>query len=276
VSFYSKLSEKLEGKLPKKTLDKLPRSYFLLGDVITLKLNGSLLKSKRQIGAAILEVLPYARSVVLIKDIKGTEREPKAEVIAGSRKTETVHREHGCLFALDPAKIMWSKGNKAERQRMMAIAGRGENVVDMFAGVGYWTVPMAKHGNVTSIKAIDINPVAIKYLKKNIALNRTWNVEVLKGDCKEHAETLADSADRVIMGWLYGTERFLPAALKIAKTGGIIHFHDTVPEKEVPNRINMLKDIAAHHGCFLDVDDIQLVKGYSPGVNHYVYDLVKA
>jgi tRNA wybutosine-synthesizing protein 2 len=275
MSFYSKLRTNLEGKLDKKALEQLPRSYFLVGDVLTIKLNSSLLPHRKAIGAAILQLLPYARSVLLIKSIGGAERKPKTEVIAGSRRTETVHKEHGCLFALDPAKIMWSKGNKDERKRMTLIAERGETVVDMFAGVGYWTIPMAKY-RVGSVKAIDINPAAVKYLMRNIALNKLGNVEVIRGNCKEQANKLANSADRIIMGYLRGTERFLPAALKMAKEGATIHFHDLSSERNVPARLDMLKDIAAKHGCFLDVTDVQLVKGYSPGVNHYVYDLIKA
>jgi tRNA wybutosine-synthesizing protein 2 len=275
MTFYSRLSAKMEGKISKGAIGALPRSYFLVGDVLTVKLNSSLLPHRKAIGAAILQLLPYVRSVLLIKSIGGAERKPKTEVIAGSRRTETVHKEHGCLFALDPAKIMWSKGNKDERKRMVLAAERGETVVDMFAGVGYWTIPMAKY-RVGSVKAIDINPAAVRYLKKNVALNRLANVEVIRGDCLEKADKLANSAERVIMGWLYGTERFLPAALKMAKDGATIHFHDLSSERNVPARLDMLKDIAAHNGCLLDVADIQLVKGYSPGVNHYVYDLIKA
>lgn len=276
MSFYSQLRGKLEGKLPKKALEALPRSYFQVGDVLTIKLSDNVLPHRKTIGTAIRGVIPYARSVLLIKSIGDTERQPRTEVIAGSRKTETVHKEHGCLFALDPAKIMWSKGNKDERKRMALAAERNENVVDMFAGVGYWTIPIAKYGKVNSIKAIDINPTAIKYLKKNIALNKLANVEVIKGDCLKQGEKLAGSADRVIMGYLWGTEKFLPAALKMAKDGAIIHFHDLTAETDVPARLDRLKSIAAKHGCFLDVDDIQLVKGYSPGMNHYVYDLIKS
>jgi len=275
VSFYGRLRANLEGKLPAAALKLLPRSYFQVGDVMTVKLHRKLLPNRKAIGAAIKKTLPYVRSVLLIRDIKGTERTPKTEVIAGSKRTATVHKEHGCLFALDPAKIMWSKGNKDERKRMTLIAEKGENVVDMFAGVGYWTIPMAKY-KAKSVKAIDLNPDALRYLKKNIELNGLSNVEVIKGDCLGQAGKLADSADRVIMGWLYGTERFLPAALKMAKTGAVIHFHDLAAEKNVPKRLNTLKGIAAREGCFLDVDDIQLVKGYSPGVNHYVYDVVKS
>jgi len=276
MTFYSQLRAKLEGKLNKEALEALPRSYFLVGDVLTIKLSDGAIGHKRQIGSAILQTIPYARSVLLIKSIDDAKRRPRTEVIAGSRKTETVHKEHGCLFALDPAKIMWSKGNKKERQRMALAVKKGESIVDMFAGVGYWTVPIAKCGKIKSVKAIDINPIAIKYLKKNIMLNKLGNVEVIGGNCTEQADRLAGSADRVIMGYLRGTERFLPAALKIAKDGAVIHFHDLATEGKVPARLDMLKDIAAKHGCFLDVADIQLVKGYSPGINHYVYDLVKS
>jgi len=275
MSFHSKLKERLKNKLPKSLLKDLPHSYFLVGDVLTIKLTKSLYKYRRKIGSAILDIIPYARSVLLIKSINEAQRTPKTEVIAGSKKTETIHKEHGCLFALDPAKIMWSKGNKAERARMARLAHQKEKVIDMFAGVGYWTIPIAKHAKVKSIVAVDINPVAVRYLKKNISLNKLENVKVLKADCSKLGEKLENSADRIIMGYLENTERFLPAALKMAKPKAVIHFHDICKEEHIPARLDKLKDIAAKNGHFLDVLDIQQIKGYAPKIYHFVYDLQK-
>src|SRR3989338_2978627 len=133
MSFYDGLKTELENKIPKSALAALPHSYFIVGDILTLKLNGNLTKYKAKIGTAILKTVPSARSIALIGEIKGKKREPSVEIIAGSKKTETVHKEHGCSFALDIAKIMWSKGNKGEKLRLLKLATPREVVLDMFA-----------------------------------------------------------------------------------------------------------------------------------------------
>jgi len=78
------------------------------------------------------------------------------ETIAGF-KTETVHRENGVIFNLDARKVMFSAGNLKERMRM-SLFGKDEFVVDMFAGIGYFTLQMAVHSRPRKIMAIEMNP----------------------------------------------------------------------------------------------------------------------
>ncbi len=260
MAFYSKLKSKLKSKLDSKKLDLLPRSYQILGKILIIKLKPELLRHRKIIGNAILEILPYIHTVVLEKSISGTKRKPKTEVIAGSKNTETLHKEHGAKFLLDVSHIMWSKGNKKERERMLRSVKQGEIVVDMFAGIGYWSIYLAKKAK--KVYSIDINPKAIEYLTKNAFLNKVEHkIEVLEGDCRDFASLL--KADSVVMGYLYDTEKFLPAALKMCKKGGVIHFHRNIGENEVkfPKNVKILRKIK--------------VKSYAPKVWHVVYDLKK-
>ena len=262
----------MENKLPKSALDALPHSYFIVGDILTLKLDKGLHKHKGKIGTAILKTVPSARSVALIDEIKGRKREPSVEIIAGSKKTETIHKEHGCSFALDVSKIMWSKGNKGEKLRLLKLATPREVVLDMFAGIGYFSIPLAKHKKA-EVHAIDINPTALKFLKRNIFLNGIADrVKIYKGDSKEIVAKLNVAPDRILMGYFPAYD-FFESALKISKKGTVIHFHDKATENDVPERLDKLKEIAAKNGKFLDVLDIQQVKSYAPHVWHYVYDL---
>lgn len=263
MSFYTKLTSKLKTNVLSEDLILAPRSYLILGKILMVRLNPKLYKHRKKIGKAILEILPYVHTVVLEKQIKGIKRQPEIEVIAGCKNTETVHKEHGVRFLLDVSKIMWSKGNKKEKEVMMNSVKSGEIVVDMFSGIGYWSIYLAKKAK--KVYSIDINPDAVEYLRKNAFLNKVENkIEILQGDCRDFADLLENTADRIVMGYIYDTEKFLPAALKIAKKGAIIHFHKNIGENdkiEFPEKVKVLR--------------MRKVKSYAPRVWHVVYDLKK-
>lgn len=268
MSFYSKLRFALSGKLAEKELNLLPRSYQIIGKILIIKLDKKLLKKRREIAWAIIELLPYVHTVVLLKGIKNIERQPRIEILAGCLRTETLHREHGCSFLLDVSKIMWSKGNKFEKLRLLKQVKNGETIVDMFAGVGYWTIPITRNKKV-KIYAIDINPDAIDYLQKNAIINKVADkIEVLQGDCRKFSKLLENTADRIIMGWLDKTERFLPAAVKIAKSGCVIHMHRTVREDQIER---MKKTLEKQ----FKVLAVKKVKSIGPRQLHVVFDLIK-
>jgi tRNA wybutosine-synthesizing protein 2 len=260
MGFKDKLAEKT--KLP---IAILPSSYHVLGNILLLKLpNKKAAEEKRKIGSAILKMFPYIKTVCLQKGVSGEFRQPKVEVIAGLKKTEITHHELGCKFKLDVSKIMWSKGNHAERQHMIHVAKPHEIVVDMFAGIGYWSIPIAKHTKVKEIFAIEKNPVSFRYLQENIRANYVTNIIPILGDCRNVKDL--PKADRIIMGYFPNTMKFLPAALKISKKGTEIHFHD------ISSDTNKLKKAISKYKN-LKIKEIREVKEYSPSKKHYVLDL---
>ncbi|MGZ7048434.1 MAG: class I SAM-dependent methyltransferase family protein, partial [Methanobacterium sp.] len=147
----------------------------VIGDILVLKKEPNDLQE--------LLKLPEVKRIVKLGRINGPKREPDVEILVGDN-TETIHRENHCFYKLDVSKIMWSKGNTTERQRIAKIAEDGEIVVDMFAGIGYFSIPIAVHSIPQKIYSIEINPVSYGYLKENIILNDVENViEPIYGDC---------------------------------------------------------------------------------------------
>jgi len=270
MSFYTKLNSKLNLK----ELKDLPHGYQIIGKILLIKLKPKLLKHKKIIGKAILEMFPYIHTVCLIKDISSVKRKPKIEIIAGCKNTQTLHKEHGCQFLLDVSKIMWSQGNKEERMRLVKLIKNKENVVDMFAGIGYFTIFIAKYSKSEKIYAIDINPVALEYLRKNIWLNGVENkIEILQGDCRKFVRPLENTADRVLMGYLFETEKFLPCALKIAKNNAFIHLHRTVKQEEIEKVKKKIIKIGKKNNCKIKILNVHKVKSYAPKIWHVVFDL---
>ena len=217
------------------------------------------------------------KSIVKINHIGGEMREPSLEIIYGD-ETETVHKENGCLFNLDLSKVMWAKGNNNERLRIAKLVEDGEVVVDMFAGIGYFSIPIGVHSNAEKIYSIEINPNSHHFLCRNVELNKINKkagydrlVPIL-GDCRIEAPKY--SADRVLMGYVKTTHHYLNPAIEAVKEGGIVHYHETVPEKLIETRpFERFKKAADVYGRDIEVLNIQNIKKYSPGVDHVVLDV---
>ena len=208
------------------------------------------------------------KTIMKIDHIQGTKREPVYNILYGN-ETETVNKENGCLFKLDLAKVMWSKGNNNERLRIAKLVEDGETVIDMFEGIGYFSIPIGVHANASEVIAIEINLNSYKFLCDNIELNKLDNVTPVLGDCK--IETPKFKADRIIMGYVKTTHHYLKVAVDSLNEGGILHYHETVPEKLIESRpIERINSAA--NGRDVELIKINKIKKYAPGVEHVVVD----
>lgn len=268
------IKKTLSDCIDEEVIKKLPDKWEKIGDVLIINLPSFLDKYKKNIGDAYSKVLNCKSVLNDLGGIKGELREPNVEVIFGPIDTITVHKENDISFKLDPQKIMFSSGNMSERIRMATISKPSETVVDLFAGIGYFTLPVAVYSKPKIIYAVEKNPVAYDFLKKNIALNKVADVvEPILGDNREVAPK--GVADRVIMGYFGATIRFLPTAFRCLKDkSGIIHFQDKFPDEDVPNRtMEHINNEARKFGLIVDVLKHIKVKSFAPGIGHYVFDL---
>jgi tRNA wybutosine-synthesizing protein 2 len=267
--FKKELAYSLKGKVPENKIALLPSGFQRIGNVVILKLKPELKSYVKDIGKIVSEKL-NAKTVCMLRGVSGEFRKPKIEVIAG-KGTETVHKENNCFYKIDVAKLMFAKGNVRERGRLAALVKPNETVVDMFAGVGYFSIPVARFAKPKKIYAIEKNPEAVKYLKENCRLNKV-NIEIINNDCRR--VPLREVADRVIMGYLPYTWKFLPAAFGFLKNRGVIHYHDVFQKKQLwekPREI--LEKEAIKAGYKLEkILHKKIVKQYSPGIYHVVID----
>lgn len=260
------LSEILD--IPGSEKQFLPSGWQILGDIIIISLRRELEAHKKEIGNALLSLYPGCKTVLLDSGISGKMRQPGREIIAGSR-TETIHKENGCLFKIDAMRLMFSQGNLAEKKRMSKL-GKGETIVDMFAGIGYFSIPMAVHSKPKKIIAIELNPVAFGYLKENIQLNKVGEIiEPVSGDCA--LVTPRGVADRVLMGYLDAHE-YLEHGIRALLPGGILHYHEAVPEAVERRPVKRVVEAAEKLGKRAEIIETRRIKKYSPGVWHVVVD----
>ncbi len=254
-------------------LTKLPSSYQVVGHVLLLKLPKiKSLKQKRKVALAILALIPYVKTVCEIKDIKGEYRQPSVIILAGNG-TVTTHKENDILYKLDAANIMFSKGNLNERKRLINQVKDGELIIDMFAGIGYFSLGLAKYSKAREIIAIEKNAEAYNYFAENIMLNKLTNVSAMQGDCTIAAPALKGMADRIIMGYLPGTDKFLPYAMLMAKNSCIVHYHNTYKTNELWKKpIGEIESAAKKFGFSAAILTKKKVKSYAPNVWHVVVD----
>jgi len=262
------IARRLKRKLPSQLLDELPKSYEIIGDIILLNIPEALQDHKQMVAQTYLDVIGMG-SVMEKSRVSGELREPCHRFLAG-KGTVTTHKENGIRYKIDLSRLMFSSGNINERIRMSKIEDRG-HVVDMFAGIGYFTLPIAKYvgSNVTSLEK---NPISYRYLLENLRLNGVVDsVTPMNIDCREYE---GPGAKRIIMGYVRDTHKYLDKAIDIAEEGCIIHYHQTLHHRGLQDAlIEQISTAASRKGCEMEIIEVRTVKKYSPGVAHIVADL---
>jgi tRNA (guanine37-N1)-methyltransferase len=219
----------LEDKLPPHAVASLPRAMDFVGDIGIVEIPSELGPYRSLIGEAILKTNRNVRTVLAKAGVvDGIYRLREFSVIAGEPKTETIHKEYGCQYYLDVAKVYFSPRLSFEHKRVASLVSERETVVDLFTGVGPFAIQIAKTRENVKVYAIDMNPYAVEFLKRNIRLNRVeGKVYSILGDAKQVVEQrLLGVADRVIMNLPEKAMEFVDTACAALKpTGGTMHFY---------------------------------------------------
>lgn len=223
------LTEALRARLPSNVLSIVPRSLDIVGDIAIVELSSKLAPFERAIGEAVLETYPSTHTVMAkAGSFSSDYRIRDLRLIAGADRSVTCHKEHGCLFELDVRRVFFSARLSHERLRVASQVQPDETVLDMFAGVGPYSILVAKKQPTATVHAVDVNPAAFRFLMSNILLNKVHkNVKAAMGDVRKIVKSdLLGSADRAIMNLPGKAHDFVDVAcLSIRKNGGIIHFY---------------------------------------------------
>jgi tRNA (guanine37-N1)-methyltransferase len=231
-----KLLDVLAEELPPHLLASVPRAIDFIGDIAVIEVPIELAKHKKVIGEAILKAHKQIRTVLAKRGaVEGVYRIRDFEVVAGVEKTATIHREYGCAYHVDVAKAYFSPRLSSEHNRVASQVKDGEIVVDLFAGVGPFSIQIAKKHKDVKIYSVDVNPDAVALLKKNVALNRfAEQVVLILGDARQVVrERLLGVADRVIMNLPETAIRYVDVACDaIGAQGGIMHYYEFTKHSE--------------------------------------------
>ncbi|MEM2927988.1 MAG: class I SAM-dependent methyltransferase family protein [Nitrososphaerota archaeon] len=228
------IEEYLLKKYGKDIANLAPKSFEIIGNIAIIESKKEYEKYIKDIAEAIKNVHKNIDTVLLKKSsISGEYRIREYEVLTGSGKTETIHKENGCIFLLDIRKVFFSSKLSTEHLRVASQVKNNEIVVDMFAGIGPFSILIAKLCKASYVHSIEINPHAYEYLKKNIEINKVSNkIEAILGDARGVLKEKENFADRIIMNLPYKAKDFLDIACKIAKPKAYLHYYCVCKEGE--------------------------------------------
>lgn len=187
-------------------------------------------------------------------------------------ETETIHREHGYSFKVDPTEAYYSERFATERKRIADQVEKGENVLVMFAGVGPFAVLCAEKAE--KVVAVEKNPKACKYLKENIKLNNLEDkIEAYCGDVEEVVPSLEEKFDRVVMPLPESAIEFLGIASGLGESA-IIHLYTFVEEENFRPVEKKVEQILEEKDLYYEIID-RVRCGYkSPSEDRYCFDIL--
>ena len=232
-----------------------------LGDVVILDEDDD--GRAREIAEAVMASdLPCATVLNRASPIEGELRVREWDVLAGNG-TETVHREYGHEFRLDVAAVYFSPRLATGRHRVVESVAADEFVIDMFAGVGPYAIPMATRG--AEVVACDLNERAIDYLRGNAERNGVADrVTAVAGDVREATDEYAGTADRLVMNLPHSADEFLDAAVALAGETCLIHYYDIQHEDDPFGPGTRAARAAAGDAYDVAIEDRRVVRSYAP------------
>lgn len=200
--------------------------------------------------------------------------------------------EHKISQSFDLTRVMFSRGNVTEKKRFGLLVQPDEYVLDMYAGIGYYTLPALIHGRARHVTACEWNPNAVFALRHNLKANKVdGSATVLEGDCRLTLRALMANQtgdkfhyfDRISLGLLPSSEGGWPIAIECLnrENGGWLHVHGNVATTEREQwahwlcrslvRISKKNEHSIHWHAVCR--HVERVKSFAPKVDHYVADV---
>ncbi len=219
----------------------------MVGGVAIVRLEQLKVPEKVRVAKELLAELKNVTSVYEQRGgIEGRYRLRKLKYLAGARTTLTDHRENGCVFRVDVAKCYFSPRLSTERLKIADEVDDDESVLNMFAGVGPFSIPIAKRRRA-KVTSCELNNYASELHEVNNRLNKVDDlVEVVNADVSKWASKTEARFDRILMPHPSQSDRFLPAALRLAKKGARIHYYRHVLGKDEEEGTKALKKELTH------------------------------
>ncbi|MEM5829942.1 MAG: class I SAM-dependent methyltransferase family protein [Candidatus Aenigmatarchaeota archaeon] len=267
----------LKDKIPKDILEKIPRSFDIIGSkekaVAIIDWDESYDNYKQEIANAIMKVNKNIKSVLFKKSARKGEFRLYDFEIVGEENTEVIHKEFGYLLKLDPRKVYFSPREATERQRIASMVKENEKILYLFSGIAPFAIAIAKRIKNVKIYCVEINKVAIKYAEINKKLNKVEN-KIFNIICDVKILKLKEKFDRILITLPLSKENFLLKALDFAKDGTIIHYYNWGKEENpFENAMNHLEEAKNKFNINYEILNKTIVLPYAPKIYKVRMDL---
>ncbi len=276
--------DKIKHQIDEDLHHKIPKKWKKIGNILVADFS-QIEQNYRVDVASIYGKNLEAKTVLQKNKINGELRKPKNTEILFGKDTKTEITEYGIKYRLDLSKVMWSPGNTGWRSILEGPEKVGnfynfdnpKIIIDYFAGIGYFTIQLAKSYPDAQVISIDKNPESIKFLKENLKINNVTNVKVVNDDCRN----IEMKADVIHLGYISNTLEFLDHARENLNYNGVAIFHEAYNNSwlgfkrrsewgTIPSNFSNLMDEKG----FL-TKKFERVKFYGPSKSHIIAYLQK-
>lgn len=255
----------------------IPKSYDVVGNIAILKFPSDVKKSEKV--KAAKQLLKERKSVKTIVEksgnVKGRLRTIKTIHLAGKKNLIAEYIENGCRFKLNVETCYFSSRLSNERKEVANQVKKGEIVLVMFAGVGPFSIVIAKNSRAEKIYSVELGKECSKFAKENVVLNKLNNVEVIQGDVKRISPKLKKlnlKFDRIVMARPNLKESFLDSAFIISKKGTMINYYGfSRDKKEV---VDTIKTEAKKARKSIKIISVKKAGDIAPGKFRWRVDMV--
>src|SRR5919199_3709377 len=218
----------LKDVLHPEDISKLYCAFDIVGNIIIIKIPDSLNSKKKIIAETILMNIKSAKSIFAqTSAVQGDYRLRTLQHLAGINCVTTEYREHGCRFKVDVSNTYFSPRLSTERIRISKMIADNEIITNMFAGVGTYSILIAKHNKTSKVYSIDSNPIANDLALLNAELNKVQErVIPICGDAREIiVKQLRGTSNRVLMPLPEKAKEFVDfAVMALKQKKGMIHY----------------------------------------------------
>ncbi len=217
---------------------------------------------------ALIDANRSITTVYLDTGIQGEYRIRNLELLAGTDNPVAVYRENGVIMTLDVRKVYFSPRLATERMLVSKDVSDGEEILDMFSGIGPFSMNIARWHNCT-VHAIDSNPDAIFYMERSMMMNRLSGKIIPHNADVEKAISGMNKFHRIIMNLPHDAFRYLGIALDHLNSGGILHYYEILDVASLEGRMEEFRSRS------LELLLKRVVHGYSSRESMYALWLRK-
>jgi tRNA (guanine37-N1)-methyltransferase len=230
------LKEALRDHLSELEIASLSSAFDVIGDIAIIKIPPQLASKETMIGEQILKKMKSVKTVLKQNsDVSGEYRTRDVSLIVGEEKYETLYKESGLLFKVNVSTAYFSPRLSTERQRIRSLVSDGEHIFNMFAGIGTFSLIIAKTKNC-EIESVDKNPEAIRLGTESLKLNKKMKgkVRMVLDDARDFANLHRGEFDRILMPLPEKASEFLSSAMISARErpGPTVHYYVHVSEED--------------------------------------------
>ncbi|MGC8680129.1 MAG: class I SAM-dependent methyltransferase [Candidatus Micrarchaeia archaeon] len=263
------------------------KSYDLLGNIAIINIRKNtdtpkkiLNKKAKEVAKILMKIHPNVETIVSKAGaVSGVYRTRDFKYVAGKRNFIAEYKENNCIFRFDVRKSFFSSRLSYERTRIMKQVKDNCNVAVMFAGVGPFSIEIAKAHPTSKIISIELNKEAYSAMCENVKLNKVKNVEPVLGDVKKVAKKYENFADYIVMPLPKDSTNFLDEAFIVAKDKAIVSIYvfgkrDSVLE----DTFKILKEHSKKHKYKIKILFNRIVRQYSREEDEIVvdYEIIKS